>query len=65
MVKATRYFAPTRSATSAAALAMTPERVCGSQSMGLSSAARLLSEENAWRSVAAMMRAIVSTVWIG
>ena len=32
-VKATRYVAPTRSATSAAALAITPPRVCGCQSI--------------------------------
>src|SRR4051794_4745146 len=57
-VNATRYDAPTRSATSAAALAMTPPRVFGCQSM----AAILASS---WASVEATIRAIVSTVSIG
>ena len=39
-VKATRYFAPTRSATSAAALAITPPRVLGCQSIAAIGAAR-------------------------
>ena len=34
-VNATTYFAPTRAATSSAALAMTPPPVCGSQAIGV------------------------------
>ena len=57
-MKATTYDAPTRSATSAAALAITPPRVLGCQSI----AAILASS---WSSVEAMIRAIVSTVSMG
>ena len=52
-VNATRYFAPIRSATSAAALAITPPRVRGCQSIAAIRA-------SPWSSVDSMMRAIVS-----
>ena len=57
-MNATRNFAPTRSATSAAALAMMPPLVLGCQSMA---AIRL----SPWRSVDWMIRAIVSTASMG
>ncbi len=57
-VKATRYAAPTRSATSAAALAMTPPWVRGCQSIAA-------IVRSAWSSVETMMRAIVSTTVMG
>ena len=57
-MNATRYFAPTRSATSAAALAITPPRVLGCQSI----AAMWCSS---WLSVELMIRAIVRTVSMG
>ena len=58
-MKATRYLAPTRSATSAAALAITPPRVRGCQSIARHPRRR------PWSSVDAMIRAIVSTVSTG
>ena len=62
-VKATTYFASTRSATSPAALAMTPDLVCGSQ--GSTRRVPTSSCSRACISVAWTMRAIVSTVWTG
>ena len=63
MVNATTYFAPTRSATSSAAFAITPLRVCGSQSIEANPPGPV--DTIACSSVDAMIRAMVSTVWTG
>ena len=64
VVNATTYLAPTRSATSSAALAITPARVCGSQSI-LAKTPAPSPDAIACSSVEVMIRAIVSTVCTG
>ena len=61
-VNATTYFASIRSATSPAALAITPDFVCGSQAAREGADVLLLHRVHLG---GLMMRAIVSTVWTG